>query len=271
LAGETPMIDLHSHLLPGIDDGAADQAAALEMARMAVADGTRIMACTPHVFPPKHNNDTAFIADRVAALRQILQHNDIDLMLVVGGDVHLLPDLPARLRAGTAPTLNNSRYFLLEPNHTIVPPNFVAIIRSYLEAGFIPIITHPERLTWMAKHYALFCEAEEAGAAVQVTAGALTGHFGGKVRALAERMVSEGRVDVIASDAHDPVRRPPGLAAARAAAARLLGDKEADLLVIGNPGRVLSDEPLPGKQRRVSVETPGQQRKGLLGWLGGSS
>jgi protein-tyrosine phosphatase len=262
------MIDLHCHILPGIDDGAKSLDQSLDMARLAYADGTRLIACTPHVFPPSYPLDTAAISAHVAQLRRALEAHSIRLNLVIGGDVHLLPDLSDRLTSGQAPTLNGSRYFLLEPDHVIVPPNFVASIKSYLEIGFIPIITHPERLVWLPSHYDLFCEAEEAGAAVQITAGSVVGLFGKRARAWAERMLIEGRVDLIASDAHDDRHRPPGLSAAMATAESLIGATAARSLVFDNPLRILRNEPLPRKDRKLAA--PARNRSSawsFLKWL----
>ena len=111
------MIDLHSHILPGCDDGAPDLAVAAAMARLAVADGTRILACTPHILPGLYDNDAAGIARRVQELQAFLKQESIHLQLVVGADVHIAADLLQKLQAKAIPTLNGSRYFLLEPPH----------------------------------------------------------------------------------------------------------------------------------------------------------
>ncbi|MER8584827.1 polysaccharide biosynthesis/export family protein [Mesorhizobium sp. M1338] len=115
------MIDLHSHILPGLDDGSPDLAESLEMARLAVADGTTHMACTPHVMPGVHRNATPNIAEAVQALEVEFRNAAIPLTLYVGADVHIAPDLPDRLTLGTVPTLNGSRYFLFETPQHILP------------------------------------------------------------------------------------------------------------------------------------------------------
>ena len=116
------MIDLHSHILPGIDDGARTLDVSLEMARIAVNDGITVMACTPHIYPGMYMNDGPGIAAHAARLQRALQEHGIALELVVGADVHLVPGLLAGLRSGAVPTLHGSRYFLLEPSHTTPPP-----------------------------------------------------------------------------------------------------------------------------------------------------
>jgi protein-tyrosine phosphatase len=235
------VIDLHSHILPGCDDGAADVSAALAMARVAVADGTRILACTPHILPGLYHNDAAGIARRVLALRQVLADEGIDLQLVIGADVHIAPDLPQKLADKVVPTLNGSRYFLLEPPHHVVPPNLIAFVERLIEAGYIPVITHPERLTWVAKHYALIEDAGRVGALMQITAGSLTGQFGAKAKALADRMLEEGRIDLIASDAHNVSGRSPILKPAFAFVEEALGPDAARRLFVETPARILKN------------------------------
>lgn len=152
------MIDLHAHLLPGIDDGAKTLDDALEMARMAVADGIKTLACTPHIYPGMYDNDSAGIQAAVDALRVEFARHDIALDLTMGADAHLTPELLPRLQRGTAPTLGGSRYFLLEPPHHVPPPNFANNVASFIAAGYVPVITHPERLTWIDQHYAVFTD-----------------------------------------------------------------------------------------------------------------
>ena len=243
------MIDLHSHILPGIDDGAANMAATLDMARLAVADGVRIMACTPHMMPPLYPNHSGIIQPAVEAAQRAIDESGIDLRLIAGAEVHLAPDLLKQLRSGYAQTFGSTSYFLLEPSHTITPPQFERFVKAIIDAGYRPIIAHPERLTWIEQHYALICAVDEAGAAMQLTAGALLGQFGSRPRYWAERMLSEGRVDIIASDAHDARRRLPGLSAGMAAAAVIVGADSARAMVLDNPAAVLRDQPLPAKKR----------------------
>src|SRR3954466_7108771 len=99
------MIDLHCHMLPGIDDGSQDLGMSLDMARIAAADGIRVCACTPHIYPGLYDNDAAGIRTRVAALQVELDQAGIDLQLTSGADAHLTPELFGKLQNGTAPTL----------------------------------------------------------------------------------------------------------------------------------------------------------------------
>ena len=246
------MIDLHCHLLPGIDDGAPDLDASLAMARMAVDDGITTIACTPHIYPGMFDNDSAGIRARVAALRQAFAQAGVPLELTCGADAHVSPDLLPRLKAGTVPSLNDSRYFLLEPPHHVAPPHFDLFAFSLLAAGYVPVVTHPERLSWIEDHYDTFCSLSDRGVWMQVTAGSLTGRFGKAAKYWGERMLDEGRVDILATDAHHPQRRPPLLAEGREAAARWVGAAEATHLVETRPLgilRNLSPEAMPQRTR----------------------
>jgi len=235
------VIDLHCHILPGIDDGAPDLDEALAMARIAVADGITVTACTPHIYPGLYENDGPGIRAAIAALRAALAANDIPLQLVEGADVHLAPDLIAGLRSGRVPSLNGTRYFLFEPPHHVAPPRLENVVFDLVSAGYVPILTHPERLSWIDSHYPVFAKLVRGGAWMQLTAGAITGRFGGRPKYWAERMLDEGLVHIIATDAHRADKRPPLLAEARDAVAKRLGASRAQAMVEERPAGVLKN------------------------------
>lgn len=251
------MFDLHCHLLPSIDDGAIDLDMALAMARMAVDDGITTIVCTPHIYPGVYENTKAGIEAAVTRLQRELDERGIALTLAVGADVHLAPHLADAIARGRVPTLAESRYLLLEPPHHTAPPRFEDAVFELMAAGIVPVITHPERLSWVEDHYDVFTRLGERGAWLQITGGALTGRFGRRVRYWADRFVGEGHAMVLATDAHHPQRRPPLLAEAREAAERLVGAEEARHLVFTRPQAVLMDhspESVPGPAR----ERPGR-------------
>lgn len=264
------MIDLHCHLLPGIDDGAPDEATSLEMARIAVADGVRTTACTPHIYPGLYENHSAGITKGVKALQKRLLEEGIGLNLTLGADAHLTPELLGRLRAGTAPSLAGGRYFLLEPPHTVAPPRFSESMFAFVAAGYVPVLTHPERLTWIRGHYDVFVALVRTGVWMQVTAGSLTGRFGREARYFAEKMLDDGLVHLLATDAHSAKQRAPRLAEGREAAARRVGTEEARRLVVDRPQAILdnrkSGEVAP--VRALSDPGPGE-RRGLFWRIAG--
>lgn len=262
------MIDLHTHLLPGIDDGAPDLQTSLRMAKMAVDDGIRIMACTPHIYPGMFENRGPDIKQRVAELQAQLNSAGIPLKLTWGADAHVAPDLMHKLKSGEALSLNDTRYFLLEPPHHVAPPRFAEFAFSFQAAGYVPVITHPERLSWIEEHYDSFCELSDKGVWMQVTAGSLTGRFGKGARYWGERMLDEGRVHILATDAHSPERRPPLLAEGREAAAKWVGRDEARHLVETRPLGILENR-LPEVLPPIPRAANGSKRKNIWSRLFG--
>jgi protein-tyrosine phosphatase len=254
------MLDLHCHLLPAIDDGAKDLNTALEMARMAVADGIRTVACTPHIYPGMYENDAGGIRAAIARMRSALEAEGIDLELVEGADVHLDTDLVGAIRENRVPTLAGSRYLLLEPPHHVAPPGLEQQVFSLMAAGIVPVITHPERLSWIEQHYDVFMRLVERGVWMQVTAGALTGRHGRRPRYWAERMLAEGKVHLLATDAHDTRRRPPLLAEAREAASAAVGPEESRCLVETRPAGIIANKPAADMPPLPEAKITGSRR-----------
>jgi protein-tyrosine phosphatase len=237
------MIDLHSHILPGVDDGAPNMETALDMARMAVDDGIRVMAATPHFMPGLYDNETEDVRIRIANFNQILGEAGIDLQIVVGCDAHIRPDFLDCLRDGSILRLNDSRYVLFEPPHMTLPPRLEDLLFNVQMAGYVPILTHPERLKWIEQHYDVFQSLAKSGVWMQITCGSLTGRFGSRPKYWAERMLAEGLVHILATDAHNLTSRPPSMASAFAKAQAEVGLDEANNLVLIRPVNVLDDQP----------------------------
>ncbi len=236
------MIDLHSHLLPGIDDGARDIEMSLAMARMFVADGVKVVACTPHILPGLYHNTGPGIRAAVAQLSSAIKDAGIDLELVCGSDAHMAPGFVNGLASGQILALGDTRYVLVEPPHHVLPQRLEQFFFDILVGGYVPILTHPERLTWIGGNYGAIERLAKAGVWIQVTAGALTGAFGRDARYWGERMLDEGIVHILASDAHDTKHRPPNLSKGRDAAAKRVGELEAEHLVSVRPRGVLANE-----------------------------
>lgn len=261
---EREMIDLHCHLLPSVDDGAADLAMALDMARRQVAGGVSVVACTPHILPGLYPNTGPAIRAAVDDLRVRLAEADIPLTIVTGADVHIEPDIVEALQDGRSLTIADTRYMLIEPPHHVRPPRFDGILHDLMVAGYVPIVTHPERLSWVEDHYDLFVELAASGVWMQITSGSLTGFFGSACKRLAERMLDDGIVHILASDAHDTRRRVPDLWRGAAAAARRVGEAEARRLVLERPQAVLLDRdpaeaPAPEPLRLAQPPSPGDR------------
>ena len=241
------MIDLHSHILYGLDDGARSQEESMAMARMAAADGIAVMAATPHspastaslVYAP------ADVQARTERLAAALEDAGIALQLVAGTEVSFEGDMAAKLERGRLLPYAGTRTVLLEPPWGRLPEHFGAAVFSLQVAGYRVLLAHPERLPDVQENPNLLIPLIERGVLVQLTAQALTGGQGGHMRAVAETLLTHGMVHVMASDAHGlPPRRPPVLAPAHARAAALIGEQAAQALVLDTPRALLADLPL---------------------------
>jgi len=244
------MIDLHCHILPGIDDGPGALDESLQMALKAVAGGIRAVVATPHTGNGVYSYCAAEIKERVKAFKVKLAQNSIPLQVYPGSEVQLSPGLAGRLQQGEAMTLNSSRYVLLELPPTLLPEPCRNEIFNLRHHNFIPIIAHPERHPYLQHHMNYLADLVAMGALCQVTAQSLLGVFGRNVKTAAEQMLQGSMVHVMASDAHSSNGRAPALKDAVAAAARLLGSPEkARQLVTTVPGAIIADS-------GVTVEPP---------------
>ena len=237
------MIDLHCHILPGIDDGAGDSSVSLMMARAMVGQGVTDVACTPHILPGLYHNSGPAIRQATQRLQELLDQEGISLRLTTGADVHMTPDFIAGLRSGHLLTIADSRYVLVEPPHHTAPPQLEDFFFNLVVAGYVPILTHPERLSWVPQRYEIIKRLVHSGVWMQITAGSFAGAFGRNALYWAQRMLDEGCVHFIATDAHDAERRPPDLAAGRDLVAKRVGPEEAQRLVYTRPAGILKDQP----------------------------
>ena len=249
------MIDLHCHILPGIDDGATDLSVSLDMARIFVEDGVSHVACTPHILPGVYHNSGPQIRQAVQQLQWALEDHGIPLRLVTGADNHVVPDFVGGLRGGHLLSLGDTRYVLVEPPHHVPPPRLEDLFFNIMAAGFVPILTHPERLSWIRLQYDAIERLAHAGVWMQITAGSLAGGFGKNARYWAERMLDEGRVHILATDAHDTRKRPPNLSVGRDLAAARVGASEAEHLVTTRPRGVLGNVAPSGLPAPAAVAT----------------
>jgi protein-tyrosine phosphatase len=254
--GAQPLIDLHCHILPSVDDGAEDTTVSLAMARACVADGVSVLACTPHILPGLYHNTGPQIRIAVQQLQQALDREDIRLRLVPGADAHMVPDFVGGLRSGRILAVADSRYVLVEPPHHTAPPQMGGFFFSLLVAGFVPILTHPERLTWVPQRYDTIQRLVQAGVWMQITSGSLTGAFGRTAQYWAHRMLDEGCVHLLATDAHDNERRPPNLSRGRDLAAARVGAEEAEHLVLTRPGGVIANDLPSNLPMPASMDSP---------------
>lgn len=234
------MIDLHAHVLAGIDDGPPDLASALALARAAAAAGTRTIAATPHVsthYPTRPDQIAAGLAD----LRAAIADAGIDLDVVPGAEVAASAVAELDDDGLRALALGGGDYLLLESPLSSAAGDIAPAVRRVERAGLRVLLAHPERAPAFQRDPARLAALVAGGVRTSVTASALTGRFGRPARSLAKRMLSEGMAHTIASDAHDLERRPPELRAHLAD----LDPALVELLTLAAPAAVLAGEPLP--------------------------
>lgn len=232
------MIDLHSHLLPGIDDGATDLNDALELARIAVADGITHMVCTPHIHPGRYDNTPDSICNALKLLQHGLRDQQIPLRVAAAAEVRFDMEIMIGIKTGRLPLLGHwegKQVLLLELPHGEVPFAADRLTGWLLQQDILPMIAHPERNRGLMRDPALLKPFIQQGCLLQVTAGSVAGQFGDNARELAEQLLKQGLVTILASDAHNRQHRPPVLSAGLDATTRLLGAQQAEKLVFDHP------------------------------------
>ena len=240
------MIDLHCHILPGVDDGAATEDESCMMARLAVDSGVTALAATPHCgVPGQFDNfvDEHFLA-RFGALKAMLEREHIPLRLYTGMEVFVTEETPRLLRQGRLLTLGGSRYLLVEFGFDESLDFVERMLGELLEAGVVPVVAHPERYHFVQPQPACLLRWVELGCALQVNKGSLLGRFGRRGAHTARWGLGEGCVHLLASDAHSPWRRTPRLREAWEYAADFDSPEIADFLLRDNPRRILEDQPI---------------------------
>jgi protein-tyrosine phosphatase len=239
------MVDLHAHLLHGVDDGPTSLDEAVRMCEIAAADGIRVAVAAPHqhhALAP--NDDRNELVTRFEALRAAVGSK---LALALGAEIRVDSDLLAevdQLPDGSLLPLAGSHYLLLEFPSARVGPDPKAIVHELTLAGWRPVLAHPERVPWLAEEPAALAELVERGALLQLTAMSVTGEFGRRTRECCAFLLDNDLAHFVASDAHDTSSRPPVLSHAYRVLADGWGEARARRLTDDNPRAVLADRPL---------------------------
>lgn len=257
------MIDIHHHLLFGLDDGPQEMEVSLAMAEMSIANGVTHIACTPHSsehfrFDPELNQERL----------DILQGRLGDrITLGLGCDFHLMYDnIEDAIAHPSKYTINGHNYLLVEFPDRAIPRNMADIFFRLSLAGLTSIITHPERNTVLLADHERMAEWLRAGCYVQVTAASLTGRFGKIAQQYAHALLSRNWVHFLATDAHDTASRPPQLREAYDVVAQKYGEETAERLCVTNPRAAFFGEPLPAQPEPQGLY-PEHRQKGSSGLL----
>lgn len=236
------MVDIHSHILYGLDDGPETPGESLAMLRMAADAGTTDIVATPHAdlqFPFRPD----LVAERLTALRTAVEGL---IRLHAGCDFHLQFDnIQDALKNPAKYTINGRGYLMVEFSDLVIFNNTEETFQRMQAAGITPVVTHPERNPLLQQRLDRLAHWVSSGVLAQVTAGSLLGRFGNAAKRCAEELMERGLVHFIASDAHDTEYRPPRLDEAWDYVCRKHGDARAARLLRTNPTAVLTGDPLP--------------------------
>ncbi len=236
------MIDLHCHLLPGIDDGAKTLVEALDMARAAVGNGIDYAVMTPHIHPGRYENVRTTIEPALASFRKALRMEKIPLTCGMAAEVRLSPEILPLLEQEELPflgTMDGYRIMLLEFPHSHIPLGADNLIKKLLYNKIRPIIAHPERNKDVIRDLAKIEPFIGMGCLLQLTASAVAGRFGEGPHLRARQLLELGVVTVLATDAHDLKGRRPELREGMEAAAEIVGDEAAHAMVHENPRAIV--------------------------------
>lgn len=226
------MIDLHTHILPGVDDGVQTMDDAVAFARMAAADGVKTVVATPHYRDGFFVNARTEVLAGVAALKARLEAERVPLTVLPGAEIHISADVIARVKSGHAPTLaDNGRTVLFELSMSQYPVDLDNLVFQMRLAGLQVVFAHPERIRFFEDDLARYESVIRLGAFGQLTTGSVMGLFGQNIAAFSEELVRKRLVHVIASDAHNTRGRPPVMSAALARIASWAGDDFARRMV----------------------------------------
>jgi protein-tyrosine phosphatase len=240
------VIDLHTHILPGVDDGPETIEGSLAIARSAVAAGTRTLVATPHI-NRAYDLDPPRVLEAAQLLREALDREGIELELLTGGEISIRRLARLHEEEIDALRLGDGPYLLIESPLTSGAWELTEVVERLHSDGYGVLLAHPERCPGFHRDPALLQGLVAQGALCSITAGALAGRFGGTVNRFALKLLREGLVHDVASDTHDTRRRSPELRAPlNIAAERLPGlDGQAKWLTEGVPAAILAGEPLP--------------------------
>jgi protein-tyrosine phosphatase len=248
------VIDIHCHLLPEVDDGPKSWDVAVEMCRMAAADGITHAVATPHA-NDRYAYDREYLTGLLGQLRDQLREKldpAVQIQLSLGCDFHLsFENLERVLEQPHTYTIGETNYLLIELSNFSVPTRLSECFTRLGDRGLTPILTHPERNPILQQTPQRILEWAEQGCLMQVTASALTGFWGERPEIVARWLLDRSAVHILASDAHDTRRRIPNLSAGRAVAEKIVGAQYAEALVEGNPGAIVKGMPIPYCPRPV--------------------
>ena len=237
------MIDIHCHILNGIDDGSGNMTDSLEMAQLAAHNGTRAIFATPHCNIPGsfENFWNEELEHKLRTLQKALKDHEINLTLYSGQEIYLEENFLHRIKHNELITLNRSRYLLVELDFYERADDAYKKIHALVSEGYVPIIAHPERYAFVGEDADAVKKLRKLGALIQLNSGSLKGSFGKLPAIIAESMMHNQLADFVASDAHSQYSRTPDLSQAHEFICENFSYEYADKLLRTNPENVINN------------------------------
>lgn len=236
-------VDVHCHLLPGIDDGSKNMEMTMKMIKIAYEEGIRHMITTPHYHPRRGEADADVIDGIFGQTRSMIRAVYPDMEIYEGNEIYYRQDAKNMLKTGQLLTLAGSDYVLVEFSLSSGEADeMLDAVRELQMAGYLPVIAHIERYDRVLGDLQSVEDLVEAGAYIQVNAGSVTGEAGGSTKRFAKKLIKENLVHFVGSDAHDVMRRPPLLKKCAASIAKKFGEDTAQQLFFRNPYRVIQNQ-----------------------------
>ena len=238
------MIDIHCHILPGVDDGSGNFNDSIEMAKLAVASGVHSIVATPHLntFDDESSYWFLEIENLLNKLQKEIKERGIPVSIFPGQEILLTSSSLGDIKKGKFISLNHSRYCLVEFTHYEKVSVAIRKLQKIISEGYIPIIAHPERYDFVREQGDAIYRMKETGCLIQVNKGSLKGHFGRETRECAFDILRNRDADFVASDGHSQYNRTPCLSDAYEIICDHFSSDYADFLLNDNPQRLLNDE-----------------------------
>lgn len=254
-------IDIHSHILYGIDDGSRDMETSMKMLRIAAKDGIEAIILTPHNKPGRHTHGLLQASEKAEKLKQRLAKENIHIKLYIGNELYYRSGLAEEIESGHAYTLAASRYVLVEFNPLDGYDHIRNGINALLMDGYYPILAHAERYRNVCAKKNGIADLVDMGCYIQINAGSIMGKFGWGTKRFTRKLLKQHQVHFVATDAHDAKKRAPHMAACAEYISRKYGENYSRRLFYENPGRILQREEMNASSDDIETEN---ELKGMV-------